>query len=198
MSVRDDIMAGGEAVISVKRRDWREEVYDWVETLSFSLIVVVLLFSFLFKLVQVDGKSMQNTLMDHDRVMIQSLFYEPRQFDVVVINDQNYYHKPLIKRIIAVEGQIINIDFEKGVVTVDGIVLDEPYIKEITHIRGNPKKPDYLILYPATVPEGKVFVMGDNRNESSDSRELGFIDKKSIMGRALVRVYPFDQIKIVK
>lgn len=167
------------------------EVYEWAEAIVFSLVCVVLLFTFVFRIVGVDGHSMENTLQDKDRVIITRLNYTPKQGDIVVfpVKDPNVASMPLIKRIIAVGGQTVDIDFAKGVVKVDGKTLNEPYIKEPTYREGDVK-------FPIKVPAGKVFVMGDNRNNSLDGRfqEIGFIDVRDILGRAIFRIYPLGKI----
>nr|WP_317411908.1 signal peptidase I [uncultured Solibaculum sp.] len=164
-------------------------INEWVEAIAFALAAVVILFGFVFKIVMVDGDSMLPTLHTSDRVIVSHLFYEPQQGDIVVITKNNIHKKPLIKRVIATEGQTVNIDFESGTVQVDGQVLSEPYIMELTHLKGI-----YGFEYPVTVPENCVFVMGDNRNDSSDSRDLGFIPEDQILGEAIFRIFPFTDI----
>ncbi len=177
-------------------------VFDWLEVLVHAIIAVVICFSFLFRIATIDGPSMENTLQDQERVIISNLFYKPQVGDIVVISrnvENSVYtmtddNTPIIKRIIAMEGQTVDIDFEEGIVYVDGIALDEPYTKTPTTL----KYPDG-IDFPVTVDEGCVFVLGDNRNESLDSRskrigEYGMIDTRYILGHAVYRVFPFDKI----
>lgn len=165
------------------------EIYDWVEAAVFALVVVVLMFTFIFRIVWVDGQSMEPTLSDGDRVIISHLFYKPRIGDIVVITQPNAFNKPLIKRIIALSGQTVSIDYASSKVYVDGVALDEPYVSEAMEPRGD-------ISFPYTVPQGFVFVMGDNRNNSGDSRysSIGPVDERYILGRVVFRVYPFDGI----
>ncbi len=158
-------------------------LYEWVEAAVFSLIVVVLVFTFLFRVVGVDGPSMTPTLLDQERLILTDLFYTPERGDVVVIN--RYTREPLIKRIIAVGGDTLAIDGETGEVSVNGEVLDEPYIQGTTY--------PLEFESPQTVPEGYVFVMGDNRENSTDSRRLGFISEKDIMGEAVFRIWPLSK-----
>lgn len=127
------------------------------------------------------------TLQDGDRLLISHLFYQPQYGDIVVITKPNEDRRPYIKRLIATEGQTVEIDFEKGTVMVDGKLLEEPYINEPTHLQEG-------VTFPLTVPKGQVFVLGDNRNHSKDSRDssLGTFDEGYILGRCLLRYFPFD------
>lgn len=126
---------------------------------------------------------MLDSFHNGDRVFITAAGYQPKYGDVVIISQPNQYNEVLIKRIIAVGGQTVDVDATAGTVTVDGKVLYEPYIREQTLTQGN-------MNFPLTVPEGYVFVMGDNRNHSTDSRykSIGLIDERYIMGRAFYRV----------
>ncbi|MBQ8267859.1 MAG: signal peptidase I [Clostridia bacterium] len=175
-------------------------IFDWLEVLVHAIIAVVICFSFLFRIATIDGPSMENTLHNGERVIISNLFYTPKVGDIVVISrnkensvyTMNESNTPIIKRIIATEGQTVDIDFEEGIVYVDGIALDEPYTKTPTN-----KKWD--IDFPVTVDEGCIFVLGDNRNDSLDSRdarigEYGMINTRYILGHAVYRVFPFDKI----
>ena len=158
------------------------ELYDWMDCIVYSVLVVVLLLSFCFRLIGVDGTSMVPTLQDGDRVLLQSIFYKPQAGDIVVFTK---LQSPLVKRIIATEGQIVDIDFAQGIVYVDNVPLDEPYINELTTTSGD-------VSFPVEVPQGCVFVLGDNRNHSSDSRDvsIGMIDLRQVMGRAVFRFFP--------
>lgn len=168
------------------------EIYEWLEAIAFALSIVVILFTFVFRVVSVSGPSMNPTLTSGDRVILNSLFYTPSNGDIVVITQPNSHdNEPLIKRVIAVEGQTISVDAEKDTVTVDGVVLTENYILEEDLQRAGD-----AFEYPITIPKGKVFVMGDNRNDSFDSRAsgLGLVDEDYIMGRAIFRIYPFERV----
>ncbi|NCA68472.1 MAG: signal peptidase I [Clostridia bacterium] len=145
---------------------------------------MVLLFLFAFKYVTVDGTSMLDTLEDGQKLIITDLVsYD--QGDIVVICEPGN-EKPLVKRIIAVGGQTVDIDFANWTVSVDGVALDEPYVR---YIYGASMKA-YGFSGHIIVPEGTVFVMGDNRNGSTDSRVLGCIDKRNILGKVIYRVFP--------
>lgn len=164
--------------------------YEWMDSLILAITVVMLLLTFVFRLVVVDGQSMMDTLFDQDKVFVTNLFYTPECGDVVVISHGQNLNKPIIKRVIATEGQTLSIDFNTGDVVVDGAVLDEPYIKDLTVKQGDAEIPE-------VIPEGMVFVMGDNRNHSTDSRftAVGLIAEEDIIGEAQYIVYPFDRFK---
>lgn len=168
-----------------KLKERRGEMFDWVQSLVVALLICVLVFTFVIREVSVSGTSMINTLYDGDRILISNLFYSPRQGDVVVLRKESFSAEPIVKRVIALEGQTVDIDFEAGIVYVDGQALNEPYIYEPTRRRIDFDE-------PVTVPEGCVFVMGDNRNGSTDSRDLriGCVDVRLIMGKALLIAIP--------
>ncbi|NLH00475.1 MAG: signal peptidase I [Clostridiales bacterium] len=164
------------------------EIYDWIQCLVSALLICVLVFAFFVRIIGIIGSSMVPTFHDGDSVIISNLFYKPKQGDVVVLRKLSFQEKPIIKRIIAVEGQTVDIDFEQGIVYVDDKPLDEPYIAEPTL---TPLDFDGKI----TVPENCVFVMGDNRNNSTDSRsnQIGCVDTRYIMGKVLLRILPVDK-----
>lgn len=175
-----------------KKFSLKTELFEWFEAVVFSLAIVILLFTFVFRIVGVDGSSMFPTLKTNDRVVISHLFYKPQQGDIVVITQPNSLHKPLIKRIIALGGQTVDIDFDKHIVKVDGKELNEFYINEPTARKEN-------VTFPIKVPKGHAFVMGDNRNNSLDSRStvIGFIDERYIIGKAFYRIFPLQDIKFL-
>ena len=168
--------------------------FDFVSIISVALIAVALVFIFLFRTVGVVGSSMFPTLKDTDRIILTASYGEPEYGDIVVTcqpSKSPQIPDVLVKRVIATAGQTVDIDFDEGIVYIDGVALDEPYINEPTHDRESFTK-------PVTVPEGYVFVMGDNRNHSTDSRDdrVGLIREEYILGEALFRVLPFGQFKI--
>lgn len=172
-----------------KKTDSVEEMLDWLEMLITVFFVVVLVFTFLFRIAIVDGESMVPTLEDRDKLIVSHLFYEPAVGDVVIVNSKGL-DKVIVKRVIATENQTVNIDYSEGKVYVDGQLLNEPYINELTYT-------DFgYHNYPVTVPADCVFVMGDNRNRSTDSRaeSVGFVNKSDIMGKAVVRIWPFNKM----
>lgn len=170
------------------------EIYDWIYCLSVALITCVVIFAFFIRLIDVRGTSMNPTLNNGDKMLVSGLFYEPKAGDVVVFKKDEYDpDRSLVKRVIATEGQVINMDFDRGIVYVDGVPLEEDYIMEPTT-----NKIDFI--GPQTVPEGCVFVMGDNRNASTDSRkkEIGMVDTRLILGKAYMVVYPLSQVRGIK
>ncbi len=180
--------------LSPKERS-RRELYDWLQSLMAALVFCVLLFTFVLRLIDVSGPSMNPTLYEGNKMLVSNLFYRPKAGDVVVFKSDLYDpNKALVKRIIATEGQEVNIDFEKGIVYVDGEPLDESaYVAEAIH-----SKLDFI--GPKTVPEGCVFVLGDNRNSSRDSRysQIGMVDERMIIGKVYAVVYPFSEFKWVR
>lgn len=173
------------APVKGEERSVRRDIYDWMQCIVVAIIACVLLFSFFVRLVDVVGESMLPTLQSGDKIVVSNLFYEPKQGDIIVFRKDEYKEQPLVKRVIAVEGQTIDIDFNRGIVYVDGEPIDEPYIAEPTtepmDFNGEVK-----------VPEGCIFVMGDNRNHSTDSRldTIGFVDKRCIMGKVYFTLFP--------
>ena len=172
----------------------RRETYDWIQCIITALIICVVVFSFFIRVIDVSGSSMNPTLQDGDKMLVSDLFYKPKVGDVVIFKKDEYDpDKALVKRVIATEGQVVNIDFDLGIVYVDGEPFEEAYISELTR-----NKLDFI--GPQTVPENCVFVMGDNRNASTDSRkkEIGMVDTRLILGRAYAVVYPLSQVRAIK
>ncbi len=174
-----------QAAAEKPARSVRRDLYDWIQCIVVAIIVCVLLFSFAVRLVDVVGVSMNPTLESGDKIIVSNLFYTPKQGDIIVFRKDEYRDEPLVKRIIAVEGQTVDIDFNRGIVYVDGEPIDEPYIAE-------PTVDEEDFVGPVTVDEGCVFVMGDNRNHSTDSRysSIGFVDERCIMGKVYFTIFP--------
>lgn len=175
--------------LSAKQEGGTAGLYDWIRCVVFAIAIVVVCLTFVFRLVDVDGTSMNDTLQTNDKVIVTNLMYQPNNNDIVVISHGAEYKKPIIKRVIAKEGQTLKLDKENDRIIVDGIVIDEPYIKGTTFSGnyGNNEIPD-------VIPEGKIFVMGDNRQVSLDSRstEIGLIDVKDVIGKAQIVAFPFN------
>ena len=165
--------------------------YEWIDSVMGAIIIIFILFTFLFRAVGVDGKSMMPTLQNGDWLAISGINFEPHRGDIVVVTQPNEVHEPLIKRIIAVGGETIDINFVTHEVKINGETIDEPYIAE-------PTRRSFDVEFPLAIPEGFVFVMGDNRNNSTDSRAsgVGLIDKRYILGKTLFRFFPFGGFKI--
>lgn len=173
-----------------RRNKMKTEAYDWLTCIVSALLCCVLLYVFAVRIIGVDGHSMNPTLLDGDRLIVSNLFYTPKAGDVIIFRKENFRQEPLVKRVIATEGQVVDIDFEIGAVKVDGKVLNEDYINDLTYDRLN-------FVGPVTVPKGHVFAMGDNRNHSADSRDdrIGFIDERYILGRAYFIFLPLKNIR---
>lgn len=171
-----------------KKTDFRLDILSYLHDVVHTLAGVLLLFLLLFRIVIVNGPSMRDTLVHGDYViLINNIFYqEKKPGDIVVISKDSFKEgEPIIKRIIATEGQQVDIDFANGVVYVDGSALDEPYTRTETNLYEG-------VSFPLTVAEGCYFVMGDNRNDSKDSRstEIGMIDNREILGKAVFLLLP--------
>ena len=164
------------------------DLYEWVQSLVGSVLVVVAIFTFVIRMMGVDGHYMLNTLQHGDRLLVVNsmLYHDYKYGDIVILRKNGVFDDDLIvKRVIAVEGQTVDIDFAEGIVYVDGEALEEDYIREPTYTAEGTE-------FPLTVPEGSSFVMGDNRNGSSDSRDyrLGTVDTRYVIGKAAFLIFP--------
>ena len=164
------------------------DLYEWVQSLVGSVLVVVAIFTFVIRMMGVDGHSMLNTLQHGDRLLVVNsmLYHDYKYGDIVILRKNGVFDDdPIVKRVIAVEGQTVDIDFAEGIVYVDGELLEEDYINEPTYVEEGTE-------FPLTVPEGSIFVMGDNRNGSSDSRDyrLGTVDTRYVIGKAAFLIFP--------
>lgn len=176
--------------VSPEKEEGRD-LYEWAQALVCSVLAVVLLFTFVIRLIGVDGHSMVPTLQDGDRLLVLNAMLDNdyEYGDIVVLRKDTFLEEPIVKRVIATEGQTVDIDYSTSTVYVDGVALEEDYIKE-----------EYWDLYAEngvnhiTVPEGHIYVMGDNRNGSSDSRDpaLGVVDVRCVIGQAVMVLFPFS------
>ncbi len=176
-----------------KEKDTKKSVALYLHDIVYTLTGLLLVFLLIFRVVVVSGNSMYSTLKDGDYLLLLgNIFYsEPRYGDVVVVTKDSFENgKPIVKRIIAVPGQVVDIDFTSGVVYVDGQAIEEPYTNTATNLSEG-------TCFPLTVEENCYFVLGDNRNASRDSRspEIGLVDRREILGKAIFLVFPgFDTI----
>lgn len=172
----------------MEKMDWKKNVVLYLHDLLYMLVAIILVFLILFRVIVVSGSSMYDTLLDGDYLLLLSnLFYaEPEYGDIIVASKRSFDNgTPIIKRVIATEGQTVDIDFQQGIVYVDGIALQEDYTYTPTNVEEG-------MEFPLTVEENCVFAMGDNRNRSHDSRspDIGQIDKREILGKAIFLFLP--------
>ncbi len=172
---------------AIKKNDseLQMELYDWVQCIVTALLIGIFIFLFIGRIVGVEGSSMVPTLRDGDMLAVSDLFYTPKQGDIVVVETNKFKRDPIVKRVIATAGQTVDIDFSTGIVYVDGSALVEPYAADFTYL-----KEDFT--GEITVPDGCMFLMGDNRNASTDSRSasIGCVDRRCILGKAYIVVFP--------
>lgn len=168
-----------------KKKEEPMTLFDWVQCLVVALVIGVLAFMFVGRVTGVSGSSMYPTLHDTDKLIISNMFYTPEAGDIVVLQTDSFSKDPIVKRVIATEGQTVDIDFDRGIVYVDGKALDEPYTYCPTNDRQDFKG-------EVTVPEGCIFVMGDNRNGSTDSRtnRIGMVDERCVIGKVYMILIP--------
>lgn len=180
-----NITLGDESTAKKIKKENRGKlsVFEVFEAIIGALVVITIIFTFFFRVFKVDGPSMKPTLQHNDRVIVSTVGYKPQKGDVVVISETADLDEPIVKRVIAVGGDTVDINFTTGVVTVNG--TEEDYSKELT-------SQQFDIAFPITVPEGTVFVLGDNRPNSLDSRStrVGCVDERFIVGKVLGRAFP--------
>ena len=188
--VVDDTTKADEVSESEKKKlDIKKEIKDWVVSIAIAVIVALVIRTYIFTLVRVDGQSMEPTLSHGDVLYTNRFMYEPQNGDIVIFRPTHSPETPYVKRVIAVAGQTVTVNAEAHTVVVDGRILPEDYIKEPLLSAGTMK-------YPVTVPDGYIFVLGDNRNNSRDSRDVtvGLVPVESIIGKALFRILPVSEI----
>ncbi len=170
-----------------KKKSMGREIYEWVQAIVIAVVLALIVRNFLFTVVRVDGQSMEPTLQHNDRMIVWRLGYEPENGDIVIFNPPGYEKNVYwVKRVIATEGQSVKIDYDENSVYVDGEKLDEDYLGEAM-INQN-------TITELEVPEGCVFVLGDNRNHSTDGRIIGPVSTDHIVGEAVLRFWPFTKI----
>lgn len=164
-------------------------VFDWMKSAALAVFVVIFVLTFFFRIVNVDGTSMDVTLADGDKLFVTSFLYTPEKGDVVVISHGQHLDEPIVKRVIATEGDTLKIDFKKKKVYVNGELQNESYVSSEL-VMGD-------AVIPSVIPQGKIFVMGDNRRDSLDSRynKVGLIDADDVIGKVQYVLYPFDHAK---
>ena len=169
-----------------------KEFLEWMDALVLSILLLALLFTFVVRPLRVDGSSMLPNFVDGERVLAWQLGYTPEHGDVVVLDAYTPHGKTLIKRVIGVAGDTIDIDFQNGIVYRNGEALVEPYTAEPTFLYEG-------LDFPVTVPEGCIFVMGDNRNNSRDSRDsdIGCVDVRDVLGKVVFRLSPLNKIGVI-
>ena len=177
---------------------FRQSLLEWVEVIVGSVVFVTILLTFVARIITVDGSSMSPTYENGDRVLATSLAGPADQGDVVIL--VNVLEEPIIKRVIATEGQVVDFDPDTRAVLVDGQPVDETQFGLENGITDLPYSSFEVLEFPQTVPEGCVFVLGDNRSVSEDSRyqRVGMIDTRNILGKALVRIFPLDRIGLAQ
>lgn len=166
-------------------------MFDFTRTIVFVFAIMSVMFTFVIRDANVVGNSMLDTLHSDDKILITNFMYEPKCGDIVAINAENQIEKRIIKRVIAVGGQTLVVDYAKNAVYVDGIKIDEPYVSSLTREPSNP------LQIPYVVPDGYIFVMGDNRIISLDSRDksIGLVSVDDVIGKAQFIVFPLDRFK---
>lgn len=191
-----------EYVTVSKSKGFIAELIDYVEIFVFSACVVLLVFSFFLRVCKVDGPSMNNTLVDGEVLITTNVFYTPKQFDIIVFHQTNEqrdaYNEPIVKRVIATGNHYVKIDFNNSLVYVseDEIFDAEDLIDEHEYAYFDIGKWRMTGTLETYVPEGKLFVLGDNRNNSSDSRSshIGLVDTRRVLGKVILRLFPLNKL----
>ena len=182
-------------ILSLKGMDAiKGDLYIWLQAFVLISVAVVLCFAYLGRVVTVSGSSMEPTLHNGDMLLLRSGAGSVEQGDIVVLTQESFISEPIVKRVIATEGQTVVIDYTQNSVTVDGERLKESYVVEVM------AQPDFSdTVETVTVPEGEIFVMGDNRNHSADSRHprLGTVDLRCVLGEAKAVLFPLGHLKTI-
>lgn len=182
-----------------KKGGWKKEMFEWIQAIVIAVVISFFLKNYVLTLVKVQGESMEPTLQSSDRIYVNRFMYKPDKGDIIIFKPVSDPKRPYVKRVIATEGDTVYINFETGDVYVNDVLLDEPYILEPTHRYGSYimmliEQGNYSKENPIVIEKDKVFVMGDNRNNSKDSRELGQVSVDDIIGHACFRFWPLDNL----
>ena len=182
-----------ESVVKMQpenKKSAKREFFEWLQAIVIAVVLALVIRNFIFTVVRVDGQSMEPTLQHNDRMIVWRLGYEPEQGDIVIFNPPGYEDNIYwVKRVIATQGQRVEIDYNTSSVYVDGEKLDETYLGETMRDLG-------FSYREVDVPEGCVFVLGDNRNHSSDGRVIGPVSIDRVIGKAVVRFWPFTNMDL--
>ena len=179
--------------------DWKKELREWFVAILIAVVLALIVRNFIFTLVKVDGKSMEPSLHHADRLYVNRLFYEAEKGDVVIFVPKSDPKRPYVKRVIATEGDTVYIDPQTGDVYVNSVLLDEPYIMEKSTRIGSyiyrlAESGNYSMENPIVIQPGYIFAMGDNRNNSKDSRDIGQVSEEEIIGGAVFRFWPLNKV----
>lgn len=176
-----------------------KEIIEWVEAIAIAVVVALILRNYVLTFAKVDGASMEPTLQHSNMLYVNKVAYTPQRGDIVIFEPASAPNHPYVKRVIAIAGDTVYIDFANGDVYVNGEVIDEPYINGPTALEG-----EYIRLlkmsgkydrqHPIVIPEGHFWAMGDNRNNSRDSRSIGPVPEEELMGHAVFRFWPVDKM----
>ena len=195
--INEEVTEVTDVITETEHTDTFSKAFEWVEMFAVYFAIGLFIILMFFRHSPVVGTSMVPTLHNNDLLIVSQFMYTPKAGDIIVCQSETYgLETPLVKRVIATGGQTVRIDYENWTVTVDGVTLNEEYINRPTN--GSSMRPSDWLPSEFTVPEGHLFVMGDNRNGSTDSRSssVGFIDERYVMGKVAVKIFPFKDFKI--
>lgn len=199
MDIQEEKVTSVEEEEVTPKTNWKKEILDWVVAILIAVGLALIIRNYVFTLVKVQGESMEPTLQNSDRLYVNRFLYTPEKGDVVIFVPGSDPNRPYIKRVIATEGDTLYIDPETGDLYVNDVLLDEPYIKNKStrfgpYIFSLMQKGEYSRENPMVIEDDHIFAMGDNRNNSKDSRDLGQIPENEILGGAVFRFWPFNNI----